>query len=252
VTRGRLVGVAVSVGVLVVLLGVGYVVGENVARGTGKDRIHDELATALSLGADHPMRIDLGGGSFLLQTIVGSIDTVSIDIDGVPLGDVEGSLSLAGTGVALDGTSPVDSLTATATVDAANVKKLRSYISGVDLDSITLGDGVVDVATTVKALFLSVPVTAGIEPVVDDGRLKFTPRTITVNGAEVSLPSLLDGPLGSVAKNLLPEQSFCVAEYLPRSIVLRGVDVTPERLRLHFTGDSVVLGKQLETLGSCS
>jgi hypothetical protein len=251
VTRRRLIAAAIAL-LVVVLLVVGYVVAENVSRGYAEKRIHDELATALSLDADHPMSIDLGGGSFLLQTIAGSIDRVRVHVDEVPLGDVEGSLALSGSGIPLDGTSPVDALTATATIDASNVQKLRSYLSGIDLDSITLGTGVVDVSTTVKALFFSVPVTAAVEPAVSRGRLTFAPRSITVNGAEVALGDLRDGPLGSIAGRLLPSQSFCVAEYLPRSIVLTGVDVTPERLRLRFTGDSVVLGKQLETLGSCS
>jgi hypothetical protein len=251
VTRRRAIGWSIAGVSLVVLLVVGYVVAENVARDYARDRIHDELAKALSLEAEHPMRIDLGGGSFLLQAAAGVIDDVHVDIDAVPLGDIEGSLAIEAAGIPLDGTSPVDALTATATVDAANVQKLRSYISGIDLDSLTLGNGVVDVSTTITALFLTVPVTAGVEPVVADGQLEFTPRTITVNGADVSVDALLAGPLGSVAKDLLPTQSFCVAQYLPRSIVLTGVDVTPKRLRLDFTGDSVVLGTELETLGTC-
>jgi hypothetical protein len=249
--RRRWIGWIVAAVVLVVLLVVGYIVAESAARSYATGLIRDELGAALSLDADQPMAIDLGGGSLLLQAAGGSIDRVTVDVDDVAFGDVTGDLSLAATGISIDGETPADSLTGSATIDADNVQKLRSYISAIDLDAITLGDGVVDVSTTVPVLVFTLPVSASIAPSVDNGDLLFSPVSVTVNGAEFSLAELREGPFGDIADRVVASQSFCVAEYLPASIVLTGVDVTPERLRLDVTGDDVVIGPQLSTMGTC-
>jgi hypothetical protein len=248
--RRRWIGWTVAGVVLVVVLVVGYVVAENVARDHARTMIHDELASALALDADHPMDIDLGGGSFLLQAATGSIDAVDIGIDDVPLGDIEGSLEVSAIGIPLDQAQPLEALTARARIDPENVQRLRAYLSGIDLETITLGEGTIDVATTLDAGFFTVPVSAGIIPAVVGGELEFSAGSITVNGAEIALGDLGDGPLGSIAGELLPTQSFCVAQYLPASLVLTGVDVSPERLELAITGDAVVLGA-LDTPGTC-
>jgi hypothetical protein len=250
--RRRWIGWLIALGVVVVLLVVGFFVGENVARGYASDRIHDELVTAFDLEADHPMDIDLGGGSLLLQAASGTVDAVDIAIDAVPLGDLTGDITLAATGIPLDTTLPVDTLAATATVDQQNVQMLRDYLSGVELDSITLGDGVIDVATTVDAVFVTLPVSAEIEPSAQDGDIVFTPKSVTLNGAVVSIDEILAGPLASVASKFLGAQSFCVAEYLPAAITLDDVTVTSDDLVLSFTGDNVALGGSgLSTKGTC-
>ena len=250
--RRRLVGWLIALGVLVVLLVVGYFVAEQAARSYAADRIHDELASAFDLDADHPMQIDLGGGSLLLQAASGTVDTVDVAIDDVALGDITGDITLAATGIPLDTDLPVDTVAATATVDEANVAKLRDYLSGVQLDSITLGDGAIDVAATVKALFLTVPVSASIVPSAADGELVFTPQSVTVNGAQVSIDDLLAGPLGSVASGFLGARSFCIAQYLPSAIALDDVTVTDDDLVLDFTGRNVALGGSgLTAKGTC-
>lgn len=250
--RRRLVGWLIAAGALVVLLVVGYVVAESAARAYATDRIHDELVTAFDLDADHTTRIDLGAGSLLLQAATGRIDGVDVAIDDVPLGDVSGDLTLAATGVPLDTTKPAETVAATATLDEADVAKLRDYLSGIDLDSITLGDGVIDVAATVKALFLSVPVSAAIAPSVADGDLVFTPESVTVNGAVLSIAELRSGPFASVASGLLGSRSFCVAQYLPAAITLDDVTVTDDELVLALSGQNVALGGSgLSAKGSC-
>jgi hypothetical protein len=243
--RRRWIGWAIAGGVLVVLLVVGFFVGEAAARAYATDRIHDELVGAFELEADHPTQIDLGAGSLLLQAASGSVDRVDVAIDDVPLGDLTGDITLAATGVPLDTAQPAETVAATATIDEANVV-------GLQLDSITLGDGVIDVSATVKALFLSVPVSAAIEPTVRDGQLVFTPQSVTVNGAAVSVDELLAGPLANVASGFLGAQTFCVAQYLPSAITLQEVDVSDDELELAFAGEDVALGgAELSTKGTC-
>jgi len=248
----RRIGWLIALGVLVVVLVVGYFVAENVARGYATDRIHDEIATAFDLDADHPMNIDLGGGSLLLQAATGTVDGVDVAIDDVALGDITGDITLAARGIPLDTSKPAKMISASATVDEANVAKLRDYLSGVELDSITLGDGVIDVGTTIDAVFLTVPVSASIAPSVADGELVFTPQSVTVNGAVVAIDDPLSGPLASVASGFLGAQSFCVAQYLPAAITLDDVTVTSDDLVLDFVGQNVALGGSgLSAKGTC-
>ncbi|WP_411701022.1 DUF2993 domain-containing protein [Conyzicola sp.] len=250
--RRRWIGWVVAGGVLVVLLVVGFFVGEAAARAYASERIHDELVAAFELEADHPTDIDLGGGSLLLQAASGTVDRVDVAIDDVPLGDLTGDVTLAATGVPIDTAQPAETIAATATIDEQNVGSLRDYLSGIQLDSITLGDGVIDVSATVQALFLSVPVAAAIEPTVTDGQLVFAPRSVTVNGSEVSVDELMSGPLAGVASGFLGAQTFCVAQYLPAAITLDGVTVTTDELELSFAGENVALGGgDLSTKGTC-
>lgn len=250
--RRRFLGWAIALGALVVLLVVGYFVAESAARNYANDLIHTELVSAFDLDADHPMQIDLGGGSLLAQAAGGSIDRVDVAINNVALGDITGDITLAATGIPLDSEKPADTIAATATINEANVATLRDYLSGVQLDSITLGDGVIDVATSIKVLFLSVPVSAAIVPSAADGELVFTPESVTVNGAVVSINDLLSGPLASVASGFLGAQSFCVAQYLPAAITLDDVTVTSDDLVLDFSGQNVALGGSgLSAKGTC-
>jgi hypothetical protein len=250
--RGRWTGWIVALVIVAVLVVVALVVGERIARETATKQIHDGLATAFALPADAPMDIDLGPGLLLAQLAGGSIDEATITIDDVPLDELSGTVTIRATGFPLAADAPVQTLRATATVDEKDVQKLRSYISGIDLDSIALGDGVVEVGAAVKVLAFSLPVTADVEPSVDAGSLVFTPVTVSVNGVSLPLDALLDGPFASIAESIVPAQSFCVAEYLPAEIGLSAVRVTPEALELDFVGDGALVGAaDFADPGSC-
>ena len=252
-TRRRWVGWVIAAVVLVVVLVVGVFVAEGVARNVATERIHDELVTALSLEADHPMDIDLGGGLLIAQALGGTVDEVNIAIDDVPLGELSGDVKLAATGIPIDTEKPVEAVDATITVDAANVQKLVDSVDGIELDSVTLGDGVIEVAATLEALVFSIPVSATIAPSVDAGNLVLAPEAISINGTSTSIDELRDGPLGSVAGGLFAQQSICVAQYLPAVVTLEGVDVTSENVVLTFSGDGVVLGAtDLTADGTCA
>jgi len=250
--RRRLLGWLIAGGVLVVLLVVGFVVAENVVRAQNAARLHDEIVTAFGLDADHPTRIDFGPGSLLLQAVSGKVDEVDIAVDDVPFGDITADVAFSARGVALDAANAADSVSATATLDETDVGSLRDYLSGIRLDSITLGDGTIDVSTTVDALFLSVPVSASITPSAAGGDLVFTPTSVTVNGAVVSIDDLRSGPLGGIASRFLGSQSFCVAQYLPAAISLDDVTVADDAVVLSFEGEKVRLGgSDLSAKGSC-
>jgi hypothetical protein len=249
--RRRWIGWLTALAVVAVLLIVAYVVAERVARERVADTLRDELRSALALPASHPVSIDLGAGSMLAQLARGSIDAAEADLDDVPLGELTGDVHVSATGLPLKENQPVTTLRAGVTVDEENVQKLRDYIADLELDSIALGDGVVDVETKFALFGLTVPVKATVVPSVDGGAVLFTPESVEVNGVTLPLEAVLDSRFGGVAESLVPTQSFCVAELLPEAMRLTGVDVTPRAFTLDVTGDGAVLGKGLERLGSC-
>jgi hypothetical protein len=237
-------------GLVVVLVVLALIFGERIARSYAEKYIHDQLVTVLSLDADHPMRIELGPGSIVGQAIAGSLDSVDIEIDDVPLGDLAGDVRIAATAVPLDAAKPLGTLRIAASVDEENVQKLRSFITAIDVDSITLEGSDVRVSTTFTRLGFDLPVSATVEPSAVDGQLVFDPQTVKVAGVEVPLGG--DGVFGSLVAGLVPSQSFCIAQYLPRGIVLTDAAVSDGMLALDLAADGVALGgTEMSTMGTC-
>ena len=58
---------------------------------------------------------------------------------------------------------------------------------------------------------------------------------------------------GSIARTLLQQQSFCVAQYLPKALVLTSAKVVGTSMVLDFSGDGAAIGgSAFSTKGSCS
>ena len=236
--------------VLLAVIVIGWFVAERIVRENATMTIRNELTTSLGLEDGHPMDIDLGPAAVLPQVVGGSIDTLDVRIDDVPIDDIVASVRFSARDVPVDSSRPMSSVTATATVDESEIGKLGASLSGVDLDSIALADGTVVATTVLSAFGFEVPVSAALEPSVSGGAIEFAPVSFTVNDATLSLAQVRAGRFGSFVESLLPQQSFCVAEYLPESIVLESAEVRGDQLVLGFAGDDVVLD-DLDTPGSC-
>ena len=252
-TKRRLRGWLIALAVIVIVVVVAWIVGDNLARDYAKSYIRTQIISTFDLPADQPMDIEIGPGSLIAQAIGGSIDSVDVDLTDVPLGDVEGDVTLALTGIPLSETEPVDTLRVKLSVDEANVQNLSTYLS--DEDNITIGlepDEIV-IGTTFTLLGAAFPVSVGLVPSAVDGGIAFEPTVISVNDATVSLSDLADGPLGDLAGGLLDSQAYCIAEYLPTAIALTDVSVTGEALVLSASADGVALGgPEMTTFGTCS
>jgi len=251
--KRRLRGWLIALAVIVIVVVVAWIVGDNLARDYAKSYIRTQIISTFDLPADQPMGIEIGPGSLIAQAIGGSIDSVDVDLTDVPLGDVEGDVTLALTGIPLSETEPVDTLRVKLSVDEANVQNLSTYLS--DEDNITIGlepDEIV-IGTTFTLLGAAFPVSVGLVPSAVDGGIAFEPTVISVNDATVSLSDLADGPLGDLAGGLLDSQAYCIAEYLPTAIALTDVSVTGEALVLSASADGVALGgPEMTTFGTCS
>ncbi len=251
--RRRWVGWVIAASVLVVLLVVGFFVGDAFARQYAEAYVRERIVQVLDLDPATPVGVDLGPGSLLLQAMRGSVDTVTVTIDELTVGEVTGAAVLTVTGVPLDDTQPVDTLEVVATIGEADVQKLSGYLSGIELTSIELGEGVITVATELNLLFLTLPVTVDLVPSATGSGVSFEPETITLDDQAISVDDLRNNPIvGPLAGSLLNSQEFCVASSLPQALSVADVSVVGSDLVVRLAGGGVALSSpEFTTNGTC-
>lgn len=244
---------AVVLGVVAVLLVVGFVVGDAFAKRYAADYVRGKIIEVLALDPATPVDVDLGGGSVILQAIRGSIDEVTVDIDQLAFGDVTGSAVLTAADVPLDSSKPVGQLGIQVTVSEENVQKLAGFMSGTELKSIELRDGLIRVATEFNLIFFTIPVSVDLAPSAAEGGIAFEPQTILLGDEPISVADLRNSPeFSALAGSLLNTQVFCVASYLPKALAIDDVDVVGTDLVVSINGDGAALGgPDLSTKGTC-
>jgi hypothetical protein len=237
--RRRWIGVVIAVVVLVILLVVGYV--------------RDRIIEVLKLDPASEVDVDLGGGSVLLQAARGALDEVNVQAEQVTFGDITGSARITATTVPLDSSKPVDQLGIVVTVSEANVQKLSSFMSGIDLKSIELKDELIRITTEFNLFLFVIPVSLDLEPSAKDGGISFDPVTVILGEEEISVEDLRrSAEFRALAGDLLNSRDFCVAGYLPRALTIDDVDVVGSNLVISIEGDGTALSDPaLSALGTC-
>jgi len=253
--KKRRFGWLIALVIIAVLLVVGFFVGDSIARQYATDLVRDRIIEVLKLDKNTDVGVDLGAGSILLQAIGGTVNDVTVDVPELEFGDISAAATLTAGGVPLDTSKPVEKLGITVTVTEEQAQKLKTFLSGIDLKSIELGNGVISVATDFDVLgLLTVPVAVDLAPSATAGGISFDPKTIVLDGNQISVEDLRSNPLVSaLAGQLLQSQTFCVAEYLPRALTLEDVDVIGNELVIKINGDGTALGgKEISTMGVCA
>jgi hypothetical protein len=250
--RRRVWPLVVAVVVVVALI-VGFFVADAAVKAYAQDQIKQKVVAAL--GVDPATRVDvkLGGGSVLLQALSGRLSTVDVTIPKLAFGTLVGSATMHATQVPLDQSAPLQKLAITYRVSEKNVRVLASQLSGMPLDTITLEQPEIVANATFTVLGFGIPVGLGLTPSASNGELVFTPTTILVSGQKFTSKQLIATPgLGALARSLLKQQSFCVAQYLPRALTVTSVKVASHQLVLGISGDGAALGgSAFSTKGSC-
>jgi hypothetical protein len=248
--RGRII-LAVLI-VVALLLVIGYIVAERMIRDYATTLVKDQVVAALDLPDADGVDVDFGSASMLLQVITGSINTLDLDVDEFTIGELTGSAHAVGHDVPLAEGAAIDDLAIDFTIDEEDLGTLVSTYSAGAVDNVGLDDGLVSVTTDLELLAFSLPVTLGLEPSVSGGDLVFTPDNASVNGATLTAEEVRDSYFGDLAEPLLEPRSFCVAQQLPRSLVLTGARVEPQALVLSLDGAGTVLTEEaFASKGSC-
>jgi hypothetical protein len=252
--RRRWLGWVIAAAVLVILLVVGFFVGDSYARQYAKDYVREQIIQVLALPKDTPVDVELGSGSVILQALSGSIREVTVGIDTLTVGPITGSARLVATDVPLDAAAPLSTLGIVVTIPENEVRKLAGNFSGLELKSIDVGDGVIAVGTEVNILgFLIIPIGIDLAPAAVEGGISFDPQVIRVGKDEISVADLRASPeFSAIAGDLLRSQDFCVASSLPRALTITDVAVSGSSLVVTLSGDGAVLGgEEMSTMGEC-
>lgn len=253
--RRRWIGWLIAVAVVVVLLIVGFIVGDTLARQYATDYVRQQVIQVLALPQDTDVDVDLGSGSLILQAVRGSIDEVTVGIDELTVGAITGSARLVATDVPLDGAQPLNTLGIVVTIPEGEVRKLAGNFSGLELKTIDLADGLITIGTEVTILsFLTIPLSIDLAPTASEGSISFDPQVIRAGDDEISVADLRANALfSSIAGDLLNAQDFCVADSLPQALTITKVAVVGTTLVVTLSGDGAALGgPAMSTMGSCT
>jgi hypothetical protein len=251
--RGWIIALVV-VGVVAVLGLIGFLVADGIAKDYARDYVRERVVAVLDLPADARVDVDLGGGSIILQALAGRIDEVAVSVPELSFGELTGAATLRAEGVPLDETLPVEVLRVEFSVGEGDLAAIAGSLSGLELDSIELEEPAILVGSTFSLFGLPIPLGVALVPSAEDGQLVFTPETVTVAEQQFAAADLLANPLfGAFARDLLQQQSVCVAASLPRALVVTDARVDGERLVLAIRGDGTALGgSHLATPGVCA
>lgn len=228
--RGRVVVLAL---IVVVLLGVAAVVGDALARRAVADQAAASIRDALSLPEDHPVAVDVSGWAVLPQIAAGRLDRLDVRSDDVAFGNLTGDLETVLEGVPTSGDGPLDSGAATIALDAASVSDLVAARSEVPIDGVTLDAPLVRVNTSVEVLGLTLSAGVGIELAAADGAIELTPSEVTVAGATLTVADV-ESRFGALADGLLAPRTVCIADSVPRGLMLTDAAVTADSLDASF------------------
>lgn len=248
--RGGVIAIVVIV-VVLVLLAIAAVVADGIARGAIRDEVADRVRTTLELEPDHPVDVDIAGASVLLQAAAGRFERVTVDAGEIEAGDLRGSLVLEATGIPTDLTAPTERVEATLTVAESDLPAIASALSNAQIEDVVLEEGEIRFRSALDLLGIPLEFVVGLVPEAVGGALTFTPSTLALNDEQIDLAQFAD-QFGGLGDGLLQTQTVCVAERLPRDLVLEGLDVADDALSIRLGADDAVLdGPGFTERGSC-
>lgn len=250
--RRRRGPLALVLGVIILaLLAVAAVVVDGLVRGAIREEVADRVRTVLELEPDHPVDVEIAGASVLLQAAAGRFERVTVDAGEIAVGDLRGSLVLAATGIPRDLAQPADRVEATFTVAESALPAIASALSNAEIEDVVLEEGEIRFRSALALFGLPLEFAVGLAPEAVDGALAFTPSTLAINDEQIDLTEFAER-FGGLGDGLLATQTVCVAEQLPRDLVLEGVDVEEEALVIRLGADDAVLdGPGFTERGAC-
>lgn len=237
------------------LLVAAFFIADSIARNYATDYVKQQIIKVLGLPEDTPVDVTLGEGSIILQALAGSINSVDVSADQLTFGQLTGDAAIHAEKIPLDGALPVGQLGITMTISEQHVRTLAGSLSGLDLKSIDLADGVIKVASEFNIFnIIVIPVAVDLAPGATDGGITFDPVTVYLGEDPISVADLRNNPeFSALAGDLLRTQTVCVANSLPKALTLDDVKVVGTDLVVSVNGDGVALSDPgLSTMGTCA
>jgi len=254
---GRAGRIIVWVVVLALLIGVSaavVLVTDGYVRDAATGVVRDGVSTALGLGDDQDVEIDVGDGLLLTQALAGTVDEVTATVPDFAFDGGSASLVLRVSGIPIPPTGPVDEVTAQVRFTEEQLLAIQSSIAGAPLTGVEYIGGAVNVTSTVDlGGGTIVPLVIGLVPSVLDGTIVFTPSNVRVGETVDVAEAWLASPTGPLLAPLLAPRSFCAAALLPSALSVDAVEATDDALVISAAGVGVRLtGQDFNTNGSCA
>lgn len=237
-SRGRRWPWAVAVLVVAVLAAAAWFAGETIARGIVERSIREQLTTRLGLPADQRIDLDVPG-PILPQLIVGSLGSVAIASDDVPLDGFTADVLVTAQDVPLRGGDWSGGY-ASVTLDQDQLRALLAGIDGFPAATVAIDAPDVVADFTLQLFGAAVPVGVALTPAAAGGDIVLSPSALRVAGTEVSADALRQ-QFGALATTVLRDWDVCIADRLPAAVELTAIQVRRERIVADFEIDSAIL-----------
>ncbi|MDH2445107.1 DUF2993 domain-containing protein [Amnibacterium sp. CER49] len=233
--------------VLVVLLGVAAVVGDNAFRAVAEQQISASVVRNLPPGVSGTVTSSIGGPSAFVQWMHGRFDDVTLTSKDLRINGGAASAKVLVHDLPVNGTGRLGATSGTLTIGQASLRRLEP-LAQAQASAPRLGDGTV--STSVQRQFLGIDITVDVTlvPSVRGSYVRLNPTKAQLRSGPISVPGT------ALIKALLPDGiSVCAAKYLPPKVRLTDLKVKPSSATLAFTADGLVLSDlQQGVTGSCS
>ena len=226
--------------VLVVLAAVALVIGERVFRGVAQHRIEQQVDAGLPKGVGGRFTAEIHGFSALQQYAAGRFDDVTLVSHGLTVGGAPAAAHLELHSVPVKGTGTIPDASGTLAVGQAAFKDLPA-LKSLKASAPLLKQGTVDTSVQRTFLGLTATIRVALTPALQGQYIRLTPTAASIVTGPVSVPAL------PIVRQLVPNGvSVCTASYLPPSVRLTSVRVTPGRATVTLVGTDL----DLAALGS--
>ncbi|MCU1412679.1 MAG: hypothetical protein JWN80_19 [Microbacteriaceae bacterium] len=247
--RGRTALVVLAI--IAVLLIVGGVILDNVARSYAENLVQTKVRSALSVPASTPVDVKVEGTSVLYQLATGRLQKIDVTLPKVSIGALTGSAKLAVDGVPVDQSQPIDGGTLVVSTDQAGLRELLKSFSGIPVTSVDLVGGAVRLGGSFDIFGLKIPLTVTLTPGVKDGKLTLAPKAFELNGSSITAAQLAKS-FGGLASGITGTQSLCIASALPKPLHLKSLVIKGTTVTVAGTISPVVLNATaFTTKGTC-
>lgn len=252
--RRRLLQLLVAIVTVATVLGAG-VVADLVVRGEMEAVARTEIANALSgpHGTIDPddVQASIGGGSAIMQLLLGTIDQVAIEVPDVTIGAGVADFHAEMVDVPTNQVQPVGRIYSYLELDEAAVFALAEQFVATPVTDVDLEPPYVQVVTEVELPDLGLTtVTIDIDPNVRNGRILLVAEAFSIAGLRLD-PAQLQQRIGLDQSTFLDTDSFCIDSSIPESM-------TVDDFRVSNGSVVIVLGSEQLTVfelgaphGSC-
>ncbi|WP_434812308.1 LmeA family phospholipid-binding protein [Microbacterium sp. bgisy189] len=241
----------VALGIVVVLLAVGVVIAEQVARSATVSTVRSMIIDQLDLPADQQLDVEIPG-MVLPQLITGTLGEVRVASDDVSFEGLSGAIEVVASGVPIRGDAAADSAHARLTLDQAQLRSLLAQVDGIPVETVTIDDDRVGMLAELDLFLTTIEVGVTLETEVEQGDLVLSPDTLTVAGAELSAGALLE-QFGPVAESILGSWTICLADRLPAGLTLEAVTVENDHIVADVDIDgAIIVDEALQQPGTCT